>query len=145
MRRIAVRAIIEKDEKLLLARLKHSQNGTVNDFYCTIGGGLDEHEGLIDGLKREVLEETGVKAEVGKLLCIQQYKDSYDNLEFFFHITNANDFMNIDLSKTSHGAAEIKEIGFYDPQNLNVLPKFLKEIGVDELLANSHPLLFNYF
>lgn len=145
MRRVAVRAIVEKDGKLLLARLKHQHNNTVNDFYCTIGGGLDEHEGLIDGLKREVLEETGVESEVGKLLCIQQYKDDHDNLEFFFHIANADDFMNIELSNTSHGAAEIKEIGFYDPQNLNVLPKFLKEISINKLLASSNPLIFNYF
>ena len=53
-------------------------------------------EGLLDGLRREMIEETGVKPEIGKLLFIQQFAESgeqsahgpNEQLEFFFLITN---------------------------------------------------------
>jgi 8-oxo-dGTP pyrophosphatase MutT (NUDIX family) len=142
MRRIAVRAIITDGDKLLLVKL--ISNGKPLDFYCTVGGGLDESEGLIEGLKREVLEETGVVAEVGKLLCIMQFTDKHDNIEFFFHVTNTEDFKNIDLSKTSHGEEEIAEIGFYSPSEVTVLPEFLKEISVDDLINSEEVKFYNY-
>ena len=34
------------------------------------GGIIEEGEGVLDGVKREVLEETGIKAEVGELFCV---------------------------------------------------------------------------
>jgi ADP-ribose pyrophosphatase YjhB (NUDIX family) len=142
MRRIAVRAIITDGEKLLLVKLLSS--GKPLPFFCTIGGGLDEGESIVDGIKREVLEETGVEAEVGKLLCIQQFTDKKDNLEFFFHITNMEDFKNIDLSKTSHGLEEIAEIGFYNPKEVEVLPEFLNEISIQQLISSEEVKIFNY-
>ena len=142
MRRIAVRAIVTDGDKLLLVKLLSS--GMPLPFYCTIGGGLDEGESIVDGIKREVLEETGVVAEVGKLLCIQQFTDKKDNIEFFFHVTNTDDFKNIDLSKTSHGQKEIAEIGFYNPKEVEVLPEFLKDTSIEELLNSKEPKLFNY-
>ena len=143
MRRIAVRAIIADGDKLLLVKLK-TENGTL-DYYCTIGGGLDDSEGLLDGVKREVLEETGVVAQLGRLLCIQQYTDKHDNVEFFFHVTNTDDFKNINLIETSHGEIEIAEIGFFNPKELTVLPEFLKELSVEELINSKEVQIFNYF
>jgi 8-oxo-dGTP pyrophosphatase MutT (NUDIX family) len=143
MRRIAVRAIIADGDKLLLVKLK-TENGTLG-YYCTIGGGLDDSEGLLDGVKREVLEETGVVAQVGRLLCIQQYTDKHDNVEFFFHVTNTDDFKNINLIETSHGEIEIAEIGFFNPKELTVLPEFLKELSVEELINSKEVQIFNYF
>ena len=34
------------------------------------GGIVEEGEGLLDGVKREVLEETGIEIEVGELFCV---------------------------------------------------------------------------
>ncbi len=142
MRRIAVRAIITDGDKLLLVKLL--SKGQPLDFYCTIGGGLDDGESLIDGVKREVMEETGVVAEVGKLLYIQQYTDKNDNLEFFFHVTNTEDFREVDLSKTSHGMEEIAEIGFFNPKVVKLLPEFLKDISIEELVNSKEVKFFNY-
>jgi ADP-ribose pyrophosphatase YjhB (NUDIX family) len=142
MRRIAVRAIIADGDKLLLVKLK-SDNKPM-DFYCTIGGGLDEGEDLLSGLRREIIEETGIEPEIGKLLCIQQYADSKDNLEFFFHVTNADDFKDINLTKTSHGSQEIYEIGFMNPKECKILPSFLSEHSLEELLTSEQVVLLNY-
>lgn len=65
------------------------------------------------------MEETGIEAKVGKLLFIQQFNSEREGrdeeLEFFFHIENPEDFDVIDLANTSHGLEEIAHIEFIDP------------------------------
>jgi len=75
-RRIAVRAIIEKDDKLLLAKLTGygSNDGVPNEFWCTFGGGVDIGEPLEKAVIREVIEETGITPVIGQLLFVQQYE-----------------------------------------------------------------------
>ena len=118
----------------------------MNGAWCTPGGGLDPGEALVAGLERELFEETGVKPVVGELLFIQQfsYKD-IEQFEFFFHITNGQDYQNIDLSKTSHGTEEIAEIAFMDPASIEILPKFLSEVDIVDAITNQRPTqVFNY-
>lgn len=97
-------------------------------------------EALIDGVKREMLEETGVEAQVGNLLYVQQFTHGEkDYLEFFFHITNSQDYLNIDLANSTHGGTEIEEIDFIDPSSMHVLPAFLKTENIAELIETKAP------
>ncbi|MES2876611.1 MAG: NUDIX domain-containing protein [Patescibacteria group bacterium] len=130
MRRVTVRGIIIKDGKLFAQRL-NKRDGGVKDYWCTPGGGLDDGESLHDGLAREMIEETGVKPVIGRLLFVQQYADEKrEYLEFFFEITNANDYEQIDLQATTHGAAEVAEFGFIDVTKERILPKSLQVINL---------------
>ncbi|MDB5182248.1 MAG: hydrolase [Candidatus Saccharibacteria bacterium] len=143
-RRIAVRGIVVLDGKLLCFRLKPYRNVEQSTHWSTPGGGIDDGEAIIPALEREMIEETGIPANVGRLLYVQQYNfKGQENLEFFFEITNAKDYLNIDLSKTTHGETEIAEFGFIDPSDQKVLPEFLQTVKFDE--ANfSTPQVFNY-
>ena len=40
------------------------------DAWTFPGGIIEEDEGVLDGVKREVLEETGITVEVGELFCV---------------------------------------------------------------------------
>lgn len=143
-RRIAVRGVAIIDGKILVVKQKPYRYSDASTYYCTPGGGLDDNEPLITGLEREMLEETGVPANVGHLLYIQQYKyGEQEHIEFFFAITNAQDYLNVDLSKTTHGLAEIEEISFVDPTTENVLPKFLQTIKLDDA-SFSTTQIYNY-
>ncbi len=143
-RRIAVRGIITQGEKIFCARLKPYRHADALEYWCTPGGGVDLGGALIPALEREIFEELGIKASVGNLLYVQQYvhKD-IEQLEFFFHITNAEDFLTIDLSKTTHGATEIEEAAFINPKQFIILPKFLSTEPFENL--ESQPVkIFNY-
>lgn len=142
-RRVNVRGVIINDKGELFCQRLTSDDGAGQSYWCAPGGGLDMGESLVDGLDREMIEETGVKPEIGELLFIQQYSESgeksvhgpNEQLEFFFHITNWQDYGNVCLEETSHGTEEVAECGFIDPKNNIVLPKFLSDIDLQKLLA----------
>lgn len=144
IRRVSVRGIVLHEGKLLCVRLKPYKGSLQleadSDYWCLPGGGLDEGEALLVGVEREMTEETGVKPIVGNLLYVQQFTHGEkDYLEFFFHITNAEDYLHIDLSKTTHGEIEIAEIGFIDPTTKRVLPEFLQTDPLKKIAASNCP------
>lgn len=141
-RRISVRAMIIKDDKLFCVRQKPYNDLTSNgnDWWCLPGGKLEANESLVDGLVREIIEELGVTPVVGNLLYIQQFShEGQESLEFFFGVTNADDFAAIDLNQTTHGELEIAEAKFIVPAHENVLPKFLATEDIFAAAANNLP------
>ncbi len=139
---ITVRGMVIKDGKMYAQRLKTGDGE--NDFWCTPGGKLDEHESLLDGLQREMIEETGVRAEIGKLLFMQQFDDGENEfLEFFYEIKNADDYEHVDLSATTHGELEVSRHGFIDPKVERVLPECISELDLENL-GSQDVSLFSY-
>jgi ADP-ribose pyrophosphatase YjhB (NUDIX family) len=143
-RRVNVRGIIFKDGTLLAAQLKPGTDGLIRDYWCTPGGGIDDGESLHEGLYREMIEETGVTPKIGKLLFIQQFHDgTKEQLEFFFHIENPQDYEAIDLATTSHGEAEIKTIAFIDPKAHQILPHFLTQTDIQHYIESPQPVFID--
>ena len=146
-RRVNVRGIIINDKGELFCQKLKANEQDERGFWCTPGGGLDLGESLLDGLAREMIEETGIKPEVGSLLFIQQFAESgeqsaqgpSEQLEFFFHITNWQDYMAIDLKNTSHGQLEVSQCGFVDPKTTYILPRYLSEVDFNWLLDRTTP------
>ena len=144
-RRVNVRGIIWRDGKLLA--VKHKNNdGSEADYWAVPGGGLDPHESLVAGVTRELIEETAIPASVGKLLFVQQFASQRhghsEELEFFFHIENADDFIDIDLARTSHGTEEISRIDLIDPRKEQILPQFLSTIDIASYTETNQPVYF---
>lgn len=121
MIQLVVRAIISHDNHYLLVKNKGA------DFWCLPGGRVEEGEPIIDALIREMIEETGVKPVVDRLLFVQQLflPSGVQRLEFFFEVTNGADYLDIDVSKTTHGLLELDAIGFQDVASVRILPEFL--------------------
>jgi len=144
-RRVCVRGLIYKNGKIFGQKL-HNSSG---DWWCTPGGGIDPMESLHDALTREMIEETGVKPVIGRLVLVQQFATKgqtshgeNEQLEFFFLIENADDYEVIDLESTSHGTLEVAEFGFVDPTEKNMLPAILQTPGILDALASEKPVIF---
>ncbi len=144
-RRIAVRGIVIEDGKLFAVKHKE-KDGTESDFWAIPGGGLDPSESLHDGLHREMIEEMGVTPKVGKLLFVQQYRiKEYEFMEFFFHIENASEYRNVDLSATTHGHLELSRCEFIDPKREYILPEFLQTIDIETQISSGQAVhIANY-
>lgn len=144
-RRIAVRGIIFKDGKLLCQKLTAYRRND-RDFWCTPGGGLDMGELLEDGLRREMIEETGVEPKIGRLLFVQQFTEDgkKEQMEFFFLIENPEDYETIDLAATTHGVQEVELVEFIDPKEHIVLPDFLQKIDLKSYVETVRPVLITH-
>ena len=141
-RRVNVRGIIINNKGEIFCQKLTANNGKGRNFWCTPGGGLEMGESLLDGLHREMVEETGVEPEIGKLLFIEQFAESgkqsahgpNEQLEFFFLITNWQDYQHINLEQTSHGVKEVAKCDFVDPKTTRILPSYLTEVNLDQLV-----------
>jgi len=60
--RVSLRAAIIKGDKILLVNERNEK------MWETPGGGINHGETIEDGLKREILEETGLDIEIKKIL-----------------------------------------------------------------------------
>lgn len=141
-RRIAVRGIVYRNGEILVAKFRQ-KDGSESEYWGTFGGGLDIDEPLEAGLIREMIEETGVTPAIGKLLFIQQFVDKVhkvDNLEFFFEITNIDDYAQFDLESTSHGILELNRSDFVDPKKTHIKPTFLSSIDIESYIKEDLPV-----
>ena len=91
-----------------------------------------------------MVEETGVAPKIGRLLYVQQYRedDGTELIEFFFHITNADDYETVNLAETSHGEIEVARNAFIDPNAETVLPTFLQDVDLNADMAEINDTRF---
>lgn len=69
--RINVRGVIYKDNLIFAQRLKVEAGEPLRNWWCLSGGGKEDGESLKETLVREMIEETGVTPQIGRLLAVQ--------------------------------------------------------------------------
>src|SRR3989344_9409000 len=117
---IKVRAIILHEGKLLAVRHPHNTS-----FTALPGGHLEWGEDIKECLFREIVEELGVKPEIGRLFYINNFKqtDRKQYIEFFFEVKNGKDYLNTEKLARSH-ANEIAEVVWVSPtDDISIMPK----------------------
>ena len=71
--RVAGKAVIVKDGKVLILREALYDGGTNAGKYVLPGGKLNNNELFFDALRREVREETGLEIEIGQPVYIGEW------------------------------------------------------------------------
>lgn len=135
LRPITRAIIFDQDKKLLLL----ARNRDAKFWYPPGGGWEFKNEHLLNGLKREIKEETGIEeVEIKNLLFVQEFKESEDKkyLELFWLVEANSNNHNIDhLDEDPDGMVEeLKWFEQEELQDLKVFPQELKEIFWDKEL-----------
>jgi len=94
--RICVTACIRNDNKALVA-LRSADDNFLPGHWEQVGGSLDWGEEPVDGLKREVKEETDLSIEVVKPYYVYHYvddeEDSVIEIAFICNIVGSNEVL----------------------------------------------------
>ena len=125
--KIRCRGVIVHEGKLMLVR-NMSKEGP-RDFYTLPGGHLEFGEDPETCIARELLEELGVEAKIGKLLFVHTHVKNNDShaVEFFFEVLNGVDFLNHEEMQKTH-AYEIAEVRWIERgERVHILPESFAE------------------
>lgn len=80
--RISVGALVVHQNKILMVNHRRKDR---YDFWVAPGGGIKNIESMEEAVTREVIEETGFKVSVGKLLYIEEmYEPSLRMIKFWY-------------------------------------------------------------
>ena len=119
--RVSVKAIVIEDDKILLCR---EDNGR----WDMMGGGLDHDEAPIDGLRREIHEETGLIATHVSPSPIYFLTVARENTSSSYYMANVIyevKLKNLDFTP-SEECQELKFFAIEDMKDLDVYPNVRK-------------------
>ena len=118
--RISAGAIVESDGRLLLVR--HHRPGRY-DFWVAPGGGVKGDESLEAAAAREVREETGLDASVGRLLYIEELADANCRFVKFWYAASVGRG-SLDTSHPEAAAEYIVQAAWLAPEELQGITVF---------------------
>ena len=112
--RISAGALVDREGKLLLVR---SVVPGKYDFWVSPGGGVKQGESLEEAAAREIWEEAGLSAKVGKLLYIEEFENPQCRfIKFWFaaEVTSSE----INVTHPEARAEHIVEAAWFKPEEL---------------------------
>ena len=118
--RLRVCGLLYRKDSLLL--IKHTGLGTENEFWAPPGGGVEFDEPLIDALKREFLEETGLQVKSAKFQFINEFiNPPLHAVELFFHVSKVEGTLKKGSDPEMSKDQIIEDVKFLSFQHLQMM------------------------
>lgn len=114
-----IAAVIHKDGKVLIAQ--RAKNDALKGLWEFPGGKLEEGETFEQCLKRELLEELSIVAEVGSYLCTSPFYHKNTFMEMIvFHVTSFTGNIQVNEHQTIKWVLpkELSHFAFPEPDLL---------------------------
>ncbi len=129
--RLSVRGLIFRDDKLLLVNAWPDRK---SDLMCAPGGGVEPHQSLPDNLRREILEETGLKVSVGPPVMVNEFHDpdgDFHQVDIYFRCTALDTEIPADWTDPESVVTERRWVSRQELASLRVKPDSLAQVAWD--------------
>ena len=126
--RLCARGILlGPNDTILLVMERHERDS--EPFWVLPGGGLDTEDGtVLDCVRREFREETGLTVEVGPLLYLQEFIDPNNethNVAFIFSVHGAVGALHAtDSAEAPYGEDLRRHVQWFTREELPTLPVY---------------------
>jgi len=123
---ISAAALVVRDGRLLLAH--HVEPGRY-DFWTPPGGGLEGEESILDCVRREALEETGLVVEPRRIAYVEEFVEPGSHFCKFF-VWCESDSGDLTLANREEDEQMLIELRFWpqaDLTGLTVYPSILED------------------
>jgi len=123
---VSVRGVVIEKGRILVVKHAHSNRPP---FWCFPGGRVeDDDETLARALQREMIEETGLKVEVGKVVYTQEFVQE-KLLEFFFLCKIKSGKAKLGKDPDNPGIPILVDISWASPEELLSMPVFPRTLA----------------
>lgn len=140
--RIRAAGILIKQDAMLLLRIQDE----TGEYWVPPGGGFEAEDVSTKGcLRREFLEEAGVEASVGELICVREFLESGTNrynVEFYYQVIDCQGTPHLDNLKGLNDESVIKAVEWIPLDQLSKIrsyPTDLKQLA-DKVGADAFSL-----
>lgn len=130
------RVILEIDEQLIfIKRIKRKEDGSLLEYYTTVGGHLEEGETFEKAAIREAKEELGINIKLESMF-MEGYNEKLNVEEKYYNVSYISGKLGTGLGEEFDGRREnFEKYGSYDIVSINknqldsynILPEKLKE------------------
>jgi len=123
-KKVQVVTLAKENQDIFVLMLQMKED---RDFkWQNVTGSVDAGEDFFDGAKRELVEETGLSAELSELPLTYEFRDRWgkDVLEKVYVATLTQRENNIKLDPTEHGDFKWLNIKDVDPSNFGYPSNF---------------------
>ena len=108
MKRISARGLVVTDKGLALIFRRKIKDGITKEYYAVPGGGIEEGEDLVEGLKRELREELDIEVNVKDLAFTIE---TDDRIEYFYNC----EFISGNFRLNGEEIERMSESNYYEP------------------------------
>ena len=137
---IRAAAIVTEGDSVLLVQLQHNDISEGQSWWVPPGGGVEGAESLVECARREVLEETGLSVELGRITYVREFVEpGFHHCEIFFVATSYSGTLDTG-SKSGAGIFDvehmIKDVRFVrrdEMVGMTIYPEIIKTSFWDDL------------
>jgi len=139
MIRLATRAIILKDDRLLLV---NAYKGS-SRLWCAPGGGAERHQSLPENVKREVMEETGLSVTPGEICLVNEFHDpegTFHQVDIYFRCRINAGVVDDDWVDPEGVVSKRRWVTRDELAELNIKPDSLSDVAWGDATLHYDPL-----
>ncbi|KQI69102.1 NUDIX hydrolase [Loktanella sp. 3ANDIMAR09] len=137
--RIAVRAVLVENDRLLVVNAYKGRD----DLWCAPGGGAEAHASLHDNLRREMIEETGLRVDIGPVCLVNEFHDperDMHQVDIYFRCTVADAQIDPDWQDPEGIVTDRRWVTRAELAQLRVKPDSLAAVAFDGVSIFYDPL-----
>ncbi len=138
--RIRAAALVTGGDSILLVQHQHNDISEGQSWWAPPGGGVEGAESLVECAQREVLEETGLSVELGRIAYVREFVEpGYHHCEIFFVATSYSGTLRtgknpgVGIFDVDHIIKDIRFVRRDEMAGMAIYPEIVKTSFWDDL------------